>query len=192
MTTADEVRDELLGAVDSLHWQSKDAVDLLVLPNWGGEKHGYDRLLFGVVMNVMSLADRFSTYVAGSHKHQAIRLRTLFQSMGSTPEAAAVAVQAWRHTLMHTGLPVHIRDRASGVEYALLLHWGEEHLRRPQHMTVIDYPGGRILNFGALYAVEDLREHATRFFRSIADDAARLQAVVLAHTMLARAQSVRL
>jgi hypothetical protein len=193
MVSADEVRDDLVGAVAALRWQAQDVMGTLVLPTWTTEKHGYGRLLYGVVMNVMSLADRLSVYRSGTAKDQTKRLRRLFVEMGTTPDAAAVAVQLWRHTLMHTGLPVTIRDEESNTRYQWLLHWGPPHLAAEQHMTLS--PGGEglwILNFGALTAVDDLGAACADYFASIKGDPVRERAVVEAHALLNSLQVVKL
>jgi hypothetical protein len=193
MFSADEVRDGLVGAVAALRWQAQDVMDTLVLPTWTTEKHGYDRLLYGVVMNVMSLADRLSVYRSGTDRDQTKRLRRLFVEMGATPETAGVAVQLWRHTLMHTGLPVTIRDEVSDIRYQWLLHWGPPHLAAEQHMTLS--PGGedwRVLNFGALTAVDDLGTACADYFASVDGDPLRERAVVEAHALLNSLQVVKL
>lgn len=108
-------------------------------------------------MSTMALADRLSFYMWPDPAiSQTKRLRALFSEMTDDPEATAVAVQLWRHTLMHFGDPIAFTDTATGQKYSWLLHWGEDHLPRDQHLTLASSSGVRVLAFGALYAIDDL------------------------------------
>lgn len=102
-------------------WQTQVAVAVLVRPTWGCAKHGYGRLLYGVVMNTMALVDRLSFYRAPMQP-LTNRLRALLRNMGADAEAAAVTVQMWRHTLIHTGNPIPFTNTATGTTYRWLLH----------------------------------------------------------------------
>ncbi len=184
----ESVRQETVGALDRLLWQTHDVVDLLVRPSWGTTKHGYDRLLYGVVMNTMALADRLSFYRAPA-THQTVRLRALFSEMGADPEAAAVTVQMWRHSLVHTGDPLPFTDTGTGVKYLWLLHWGEEHLPREEHLTFSHGPEVRTLAFGALHAAADLYESAERLLAAAEDDEGLAHGLVEARALLLEKQS---
>lgn len=158
--TLEELRADLIDAPQRLRWQATDAVRTLVLPNWGTERHGYDRLLYGVVHNAMALADRLSVYLwpeLHDQRKQTQRLRLLFGTRTADKTAAAVAVQLWRHTLTHFGDPVEINDPRTGVSYSWLLHWGSDHLPREQHLTFADAsPGHPVLAFGAEFLIDDV------------------------------------
>lgn len=184
-----DVRAATVETLDRLLWQTQDVVDLLVRPTWGTEKHGYDRLLYGVVMNTMALADRVSFYREPNERRQTKRLRALFREMGAGAEAAAVTVQMWRHSLMHTGDPMPFVDKATGTTYRWLLHWGEEHLPREQHLTFADGPGFKVLAFGALHTVADLRHTTERMLLAAETDAALAARLMFAHDELLAAQS---
>ena len=55
-------------------------------------------------------------------------------------EANSLAIQVWRHKLMHTAEPRFLADRTTGKTYKWLLHWKEQlpienttiHFKRPQ------------------------------------------------------------
>lgn len=165
------LRAEVLDALARLRWQAQDVVDKLVTPTWGGEKHGYDRLLYGTVMSTMALADRLSVYMWGDlARNQTKRLRALFSEMTDDPEAAAVAVQLWRHTLMHFGDPISFTDTGTGRQYSWLLHWGEDHLPRIQHLTFASSNETRVLAFGALHAIDDLNRLAAGLLQRAQND----------------------
>lgn len=182
------MRQETVGTLDRLMRQTQDVVNLLVRPAWGSEKHGYDRLLYGVVMSTMALADRLSFYRAPT-THQTDRLRALLLEMGADAEAAAVTVQMWRHTLIHTGDPMPITNSATGTTYQWLLHWGEEHLPREQHLTFANAQGVRVLAFGALHALADLHQAAARLLTAAENDDELASRLVTAHDQLLKRQS---
>lgn len=191
MTTFTDLRESMNAALEDLYREAQDVRDVLVLPNWGSpKKHGYGRILYGVVKNTFALADRLSAYRAGSALHQTVRLRDAFVSMGADRGAAVVAVQLWRHTLMHTGMPVILRDPSTQARYHWLLHWGDPHLPRSHHMMLMAHPEGYVLNFGALFAVEDLRSVSNDFFDEVSGDPARQSVLVGVHERLTRDQTV--
>jgi hypothetical protein len=185
----DDVRAATVGTLDRLLWQTQDVLDLLVRPAWGTAKHGYDRLLYGVVMNTMAVADRVSFYREPNEHGQTKRMRALFEEMGAAAEAAAVTVQIWRHSLMHTGEPLPLVDSATGTTYRWLLHWGEDHLPRDQHLTFAEGQGSRVLALGAVYAVADLRAAAQRTLSAAERDADVATRLVSAHEAVLARQS---
>lgn len=70
-------------------------------------------------------------------------------------EVACVAVQMWRHTLMHTAQPRRLRDDRIGREYMCLLHWGGE-VPAEQHLTIL--PGNPAnLQLALLRLISDLQ-----------------------------------
>ena len=197
MTSAAEIESEFMESSESLLHESEAVLHELVIPAWGGVGgiHGYPRMLYGVVMNTMSLADRLSSYSTGTvgATGQTRRMRSLFEAAGGTPESAAVLVQLWRHTLMHTGLPMEVRDLDTGVNYRWLLHWGPEHLPPDMHLTITQAGlGERILNVGALYLIDDLRRQAEAFFASVLGWADAEAGLVLTHGAMIKAQRRRL
>lgn len=190
MDTFEAARNELLSELGALRSELIVIHNELVLPGWGSEdRHGFPRTLYGTVMNAMALADRLSCYVAGrTGGSQTNRMREVLESMGATGESAAVAVQLWRHTLMHTGYPLQVINSSTGIAYRWLLHWGPQ-LPREQHMTVISpAPGDRILNMAAMYLAEDLEVHATALFAQWAEDANKRTMAARVHREIAASQ----
>ena len=153
--------DGTVGALKSLLWQARDVHDDLVVPRWGTEKHGYDRILYGLVMNIMAIVDRLSKY-AHPAKAQTKRMRRTLEEMGAGELEAKVAVQLWRHTLMHTGSPSVVT--VDGRKYLWLLQWSEQYLPRDQHLKLQAQGDPRALNFSAITAVEDLLAIACSHF----------------------------
>lgn len=112
-------------------------------------------------MNAFAFVDLLSQYDSGVGT-QTERLTTFLESrLGIDREAASVAVQMWRHTLMHGGNPRPLPrsqggDLAEG-RYLWLPHWGEPWLRSPDNMTLVNGGSDRILNLGLSDFVADLR-----------------------------------
>lgn len=167
----ERLRDELIGDVDALMREAELVYAELVLPRWGSaEHHGFPRTLYGYLMASFSIIDLLSHH-RYSDPSQTTRMRSfLHDYMGAPPEAAAVAVQLWRHTLMHTGNPRAVIDQASGRMFRWLLHW-REHLPREQHMQFQRTDGESILNVGLMYLVEDLAAALSRTFADAANSA---------------------
>lgn len=87
--------------------------------------------------------------------------------IGQRGLAHEIAIQMWRHALMHTG-PQRLVETNSQTTYLWLLHRGREHLPPDQHMTFSELGGGeRILNKTLFYTLEDLiRGGENLFLRS--------------------------
>jgi hypothetical protein len=82
-------------------------------------------------------------------------------------EANSLAVQVWRHKLMHTSEPRFLLNEATGKFYRWLLHW-HEHLPREQHFTFAETADSKILNLGLMYLIEDLKVAGTKYLTQLA------------------------
>ena len=111
-------------------------------------------------MNIMAIVDRLSNYTQPA-KSQTKRMRRTLEEMGADELEAKVAVQLWRHTLMHTGSPSVVT--VDGRKYMWLLQWSEQYLPRDQHLKFQAQDAG-VLNFCAITAVEDLLALARSHF----------------------------
>lgn len=158
------LRDELLSDVGALMREAELVHERLVLPRWGSaDCHGFPRTLYGYMMATFSLVDLLSHYRYTDASQTRRMGRFLQDYMGASPEAAAVAVQLWRHMLMHTANPRTLIDPTSGRAYRWLLHWGE-HLPRDQHMHFQRTDTDSVLNLGLIYLIEDLATAGSRAF----------------------------
>ena len=63
-----------------------------------------------------------------------------------------LAIQLWRHTLMHTSRPRRLKEEKTGVVYRYLLHWGSPQLPLEQHYTIGKQ---NIFNIGLIYLLQD-------------------------------------
>ncbi len=158
-----------IAEVDRLDSEVQWVYSSLVLPTWDDkERHGVHHALYGYMMVVFSKIDLLSACWRGSESKQTKRMIDFLDKyLDSSHEAHSVAVQVWRHKLMHTGKPRALHDRAQGRRYYWLLHW-REHLPREQHFTFTDCLDSRNLNLALVYLIEDLRQAAERYLGDLA------------------------
>ncbi len=144
----------------------------LMLPEWDSELHGFTNTLYGYMMVLFSQIDLLSAHWRGdtSSRGQTKRMVDFMeQYMGFEREVASVAVQMWRHKLMHTGEPRHLYDKRTGKVYRWLLHWGK-HLPENLHCTFSETSDSRILNLGLLYLVADLKTGIETYLADLSAD----------------------
>lgn len=160
----------LLAEIERLDEEVKLVHDGVMLPRWTGRFHGLVQTLYGYVMMTFAHVDRASALWAGSDsaKGQTPRMvGFLDRYVSPNHEANAVAVQVWRHKLMHTARPRLLTDPVTGKTYYWLLHWWI-HLPREQHYTFADSADRRILNVGLVYLIEDLRGGIQKYLEELA------------------------
>ena len=180
MNNADDVSEsdlgrELIGSVDRLAREVEEVYWKLVVPTWGGDLHGLPDALHGYMMGVFARIDLVSAHWRGTYKDQTQRVIDFMDRyFGTNHEANSVAVQMWRHKLMHTAQPRYLRDSEAGILYQWLLHWGS-HLPQEQHFTFTTTASSRILNLGLVYLITDLRRAVERYRTELASEA-KLQA----------------
>jgi hypothetical protein len=155
---------DLIDSVDRLALEVEEVYRKLVLPTWGRELHGLPEALYGYIMRVFARIDLVSAHWRGTYKGGQTQRMVQFmdQYVCTNHEANSVAVQMWRHELMHTAQPRYLRDPDTGTLYVWLLHW-EEHLPQEQHFTFTTTAGIRTLNLGLVYLIRDLRRAVERY-----------------------------
>ena len=130
---------------------------------WGtetdqGNRH-FPNTIHGFMMAAMAKVDYLSQHwirkrPKGKHKDgQTKRMVQFMHSyLGYGKEASEIAVQFFRHNLMHASDLAEIHDDKGG-SYRWLLHHGDgSDPARDKHMVLREC----LLNFGVLYFVEDL------------------------------------
>lgn len=172
MIDFEQIRRSVASDLQSLELQIRIVYEELVLPGWDTpDRHGFDRALYGFIMNTLAFIDLLSQYQAGTTKTrgQTLRMARLLRDyLGSPPEEAEMAVRLWRHTLMHTGSPRVLVDQDSGRRLRWLLHWRDE-LPRSHHFTFVRTDSDTILNLGAVYLVEELVSAVNHLFKDLAE-----------------------
>jgi hypothetical protein len=125
------------------------------------------------MLGVFSRIDLASAYWRGGDAGNQTKRMAEFMHrfIGRPRHLCSVAVQMWRHTLVHTSEPRPLHNPKTGEIYRYLLHWGK-HLPEPQHFTLTDNAAERILNLGLRYLLSDLRKGVEAFLEEAARDVA--------------------
>lgn len=127
-----------------------------VLPNWHDPKCHYDQTLYGYVLRVYSCVDLLSSFWRGTESDQSPRMVDFLETFTPYPrDVHSVAVQIWRHKLVHIARPRALHEPQSGLRLYWLLQWYEPHLPRSMHMTFSVAHPLKVLNTGAIYLIED-------------------------------------
>lgn len=160
--------DELLVGIEKLGREAQFIYETVMIPKWlDREYHGLADALHGYVMGVFSRIDLVSAYWSGGYSDQTRRLLGFMDEyFDNTQEANSVAIQMWRHKLMHTSSPRYLR-RGDGILYRYLLHWGENELPRHQHFTFSETSDSRVLNMALLLLIEDLQRAVVRYLSDL-------------------------
>ena len=165
MSDVDKFRKELTAHDEALEREVKTVYSTLVLPHWGSDLHGFPQTLYGYMMTVFARIDLLSAYWKGNaaSRDQTIRMIDFMDKyISHDHEANSVAVQMWRHKLMHTSEPRYLLNERTGKFYGWLLHcW--EHLPLEQHYTFAETSDSRILNLGLVYLIEDLKAGVAKY-----------------------------
>lgn len=163
-----EIEEELSEEVEGLDREIRVIYEEIVSPRWNIETRRYPQTLYGYVMKSFSMIDVLSVYWSGETRWQTPRMmRFLMRYFGADRVPAYIAVQMWRHTLMHTGVPREFVFE--GITYRWLLHWGDE-LPSEQHLTLSDAGRQKILNMSLLQLVDGLRSAVQTYFRDLNSD----------------------
>lgn len=189
----DEIASDVEAQIARLRTEATVVYHELVLPSWGSTaRHGFPATLRGYVMSTFSVIDLASYYDSTAKVSQSDRMRAFLRTrLHTEPEVAAVAVQLWRHTLMHTGTPRAISANATGREYGYLLHWGKE-LPRDQHLRLLPGPDPDepILGLALLYLLDDVRDAVALVVAEWASSSESRRLVEDAHQRLLVRQTV--
>lgn len=187
-----QARDETSLTVKQLQAEVTLVRQHLVLPGWNGDNHGMPRMLYGYMMSCFSLVGLLSKYCASRGSKQTPRMVDFMcEYIGHDRRVNQVAVQLWRHTLMHNANPQAVFGEVTGDQYKWLLHWGPPHLPVEQHMTLLNDNGHYwILGIGLEYLVREIVDAATNLFQDAEDQDGLQINVVRAHKNVITAQTV--
>jgi hypothetical protein len=152
--------------------ESRTFYDKIVRPRWDSHSRRYPHTLYAYVMRAFSFVDLLSKICYEAQNDQTRRM-TLFvcDQFHVSREVAFIAIQMWRHELMHSAFPKQLEF--DGHTYVWLLHWAVE-LPRKRHLT-FDRSGARsTLNLSLLYLTENLKQSWSALVEN-EDIACRLQ-----------------
>lgn len=160
----------LLDGIEALEREVQMVYSNLVLPGWVGPLHGYQHTLYGYMMVCFGRIDRVSAHWRGTTSDQSPRMIQFMEKyLSREHEACSLAVQIWRHKLMHTGEPRSLCGGPDRIVYCWLLHWGE-HLPIEQHFTFSSTAGAKVLNLALLYLIGDLKAGVQTYLNDLARD----------------------
>jgi len=169
---------EFASSLEGLEQEARTVYRQLVVPHWDDPPRAlfnrFVHTLYGYVMVCFSHIDLLSGYWQGnSSTHaQTERMIDFMQKyvVSTDPEACNVAVQIWRHKLMHTAEPRMLIESGSGITYRWLLHWSVDQLPRDQHFVLIQTGSQKILNIALICLIEDLRKALNAYLGDLASD----------------------
>lgn len=110
----EDVKEESLGLAIAAAAEARAVFAELVLPTWGTDRHGWPRTLYGQVMGGFSLLDRFSQLAVADDRQTPRMVEFAVRWLKYDPMLSNIAVQMWRHGLMHTGQPQRLIDSRAG------------------------------------------------------------------------------
>lgn len=175
MSFPSEIAEQLRSDSQQLIEEVNVAVETLVKPSWENHTHHYPATLYAYIMAAFSRLDLYSYLWKGERKDQTLRMREfLGRYLPRDPVADTLAIQLWRHTLMHTSRPRQLRETVSKDTYSYLLHWGAPQLPIAQHYVVNNLKFG----VGLQYLLGDF-DRALQAYLSDADTSVDLQANVI-------------
>lgn len=136
--------DVLLLDQAQLRDESRAVYEGMVRATFGTGSHRFHMTLYGFMMAAFASIDLHSRlWVTDPNRGTKAKLPQTARMVAymnrflpGTSTAHAVAVQLWRHTLMHTGGPRQIVDRDSRREFSYLLHWSSAQLPAEQHFEL--------------------------------------------------------
>ncbi len=161
---------ELIESVDRLAYEVKVVHRECVIPHWKSEQlHGLPDALYGYMMGVFSRINLASAHWRGTFGGDQTKRMLAFVDtyFDVDHEAASVAIQIWRHKLMHTSEPRRLLDDDTGTTYLWSLHWWEP-FPQEQHFTLTLSGHEKILNLGLVYLINDLRAALTAYRTELA------------------------
>lgn len=155
-----------ISEIDRLAGEAELVLRSIVLPGWLGPNHGMPDTLYGYMMGVFSRIDLISAHWSGSYDDQSVRMVSFMDRyIQPNRTANSLAVQLWRHKLMHTSSPRALCDPNTGSKYLWLLHWADDHLPREQHFTF--QAGGTILNLSLMGLIANTRDAAAKYIEEL-------------------------
>lgn len=187
MSTITHITDQLQSDLNQFQAEVRVINTTLVRPTWQTHTHHFPATLWAYVMSGFSKLDLYSKLWDGDMTKQTPRMRAfLARYLPRDPLADSLAIQLWRHTLMHTSRPRRLRD-STGHEYSYLLHWGAPELPRDLHYII---SGGNKLDFGLEHFIDDLDTLLDAYLSDLAGSS-ELQTKALATWPMIEVQKVK-
>jgi len=157
---------EYSNMVDQIADLRREAVDVfqqVVLPR--RETVGYAQTLYGYMHRTFGFIDAASSYWKGNDANQSPRMVDFMEKyLSPNRRANSVAVQVWRHKLVHTGLPRNLRDSATGRTMHYMIQWHESQMQPEQpHYSIVSFGRDEVFNLACISMLEDLERAVVNF-----------------------------
>ncbi|MFB3812726.1 MAG: hypothetical protein ACE14L_01335 [Terriglobales bacterium] len=172
MSDTVDATNSLTALLDDFEWEIRSLYDALILQNWDRpEPRGrarFPHILYGCVMWCFSFVDLVSCCWKGalSSQGQSKRIVDFLQNYLHRPRfECSVAVNIWRHKMMHTAEPRRLHE--NGIAFHWLLHWGDE-LPKDQHFSMS--ADGKTFRMALFYLVQDVRTALNCYLAELAVD----------------------
>jgi hypothetical protein len=169
--------DELLPQLEALDQEVKTIYHQMVKPHWNDPPQSlvgrFNQTLYAYMMACFSHIDQLSSYwKANSGATQTKRMIDFMLKYGisSDKEACNVAVQIWRHKLMHTAEPRTLVEKKTGKVYWWLLHWSDNELPRAQHFMLTEANNRGILSIALTCLLDDIKKTFTTYLADLSVD----------------------
>jgi hypothetical protein len=135
--------------------------------------HAFAQTLYGYMHRVFSFIDTLSSYWRGPGRDQSVRMVDFMAAyFGPNRESHNIAVQIWRHKLVHTALPRTLRVPATGRVMHYLIQWHENQMTPAQpHYTIVPFGLDQVFNLSCISLIEDLERAADRFVADLQESA---------------------
>jgi hypothetical protein len=146
----------------------REAVDVFRQVVWPRrEAAGYAQTLYGYMHRVFGFIDVLSSYWIGNDnkKDQSRRMVDFMERyLGPNRRAHSVAVQIWRHKLVHTALPRSLHDSITGRTMHYMIQWHESQMHPEQpHYTIVAFGRDEVFNLACISLLEDLEAAVVDF-----------------------------
>jgi len=130
--------------------------------------------------------DAIFSYWRGNDANQSPRMVDFMENyINSNRRAHSVAVQVWRHKLVHTALPRNLHDSATGRTMHYMIQWHESQMQPGQpHYSIVSFGRDEVFNLACISLLEDVERAAASFVTDLksspqlAGNAAKFEAVL--------------
>ncbi len=156
-----------------LEYEARLFYTRIVKRNWKRHPKHFSRTLYAYMMTCFAYVDLFSSYWKGNDSNQTPRMiEFMVKYLGLGRLESELAVQVWRHKLMHTSEPRWLAGTKTGTEYGWLLHWSTDQLPREEHFSWQVPGSGRkqVLQLNLLSLIEDLRRGVEKYLQDLSTD----------------------
>jgi hypothetical protein len=172
--------DELTRSLEQLEFEVSTLWREFQATDWYGNTPHFPFVHHGYMMAIFSRVDLLSRYWAGYDRPQMPRMVGFLDRYvhPGTSEENCVAVQLWRHTVMHTGEARRLLDATTQKRYTWRLDFGSGAQLISPHYSIYYDSGDELWVLVIVVAelVADLKQGQARYLGDLAANVGGLQA----------------